>query len=409
MDLDQYGVSFTHGFLPVDPPLKQLPSRYRKWDQLAYDIPRLVDDGTLVREVEDLPTITTVDLQSEVDWQRAYVILGFIANAYLWGGEKPLQRLPACIAVPFRESARHLDMPPVATYAAENLWNFEPIATAQSIEDPANFRALTTFTGTSDESWFYALPAAIEMRGRHIIPLAINALDAVEKRSLTKVTQYLGDIAGHIQAMTKLLTRMYEKNDPGVFYKHIRPFLTGTTSPENPYGVFYEDGRGGGEFVKVKGPTAAQSSLFPLLDEFLGVRHDPSKAPGDFLQEMRAYMPPKHRQFLSFIASKAHLRSFVESQPDEVKLQAAYSDCITSLAGYRTKHLQLISRYIVIPSRDAARSRPPPETVPGTAGRVPTDDELVLGTGGTAPVQFLKLVRDDTFDGLSKSSQGLPN
>lgn len=175
-------------------------------------------------------------------------------------------------------------MPPVATYAAENLWNFEPIDTAQSIEDPDNFRALITFTGTSDESWFYALPAAIEMHGRHIIPLAVDALDAVEMRNMSRVTQYLGDIAGHIQEMNKLLPRMYEKTDPGVFYKHIRPFLTGTTSSENQDGVFYEDGRGGGEFVKLKGPTAAQSSLFPLLDEFLGVKHDPSKAPGDFLQ-----------------------------------------------------------------------------------------------------------------------------
>ena len=195
-----------------------------------------------------------------------------------------LQRLPACIAVPFRESARHLDMPPVATYAAENLWNFEPIDIAPSIEDPDNFCALTTFTGTSDESWFYALPAAIEMRGRHIIPLAVNALDAVERTNLSRVTQHLGEIASHIQAMTELLPRMYEKNDPGVFYNRIRPFLTGTTSPENPDGVFYEDERGGGEFIKLKGPTAAQSSLFPLLDELLGVRHDPSKAPGDFLQ-----------------------------------------------------------------------------------------------------------------------------
>ena len=91
MDLDQYGVSLTHGFLPVDSPLKQLPSRYRRWDQLAADIPRLLDIGTLVRAVENLPTITTEDLRSERDWQRAYVILGFIAHAYLWGGQKPLQ------------------------------------------------------------------------------------------------------------------------------------------------------------------------------------------------------------------------------------------------------------------------------------------------------------------------------
>lgn len=122
-------------------------------------------------------------------------------------------------------------------------------------------------------------------------------------------------------------------------------------------------------------------------------------------------MPPKHRQFLSLIASKSHLRSFVEAHRDELMLQAAYNDCLTKLTEYRTKHLQMISRYILIPSRAAARSKPLPETEPGTAGREPIDQarKPALGTGGTTPVQFLKLLRDDTFDGLARNCQGLPN
>lgn len=300
INFKQYEVSKTHGFLPIEPTVKELPSRYRRWDELASDIPKLLSTGGLVKIVKNLPTIPTEDLQSPGEWKRAYVILGFIANAYLWGGEEPLQvgapinqqnlmanaqqRLPACIAVPFLETAHHLDMPPVATYAAENLWNFEAIDPSQSIENPDNFRALTTFTGTSDESWFYALPAAIEMRGRHIIPLAKNALDGVERSDPASVARILEEVAEHIQAMKQLLSRMYEKNDPSVFYNRIRPFLAGTTSPENPDGVFYEDSQGGGESMKLKGPTAAQSSLFPLLDELLGVDHHASKSPGDFLQ-----------------------------------------------------------------------------------------------------------------------------
>ena len=177
--------------------------------------------------------------------------------------------------------AAYLDIPPVATYAAENLWNFAAINPDLSIEDPDNFRALTTFTGTSDESWFYSLPAAIEMRGRHVIPLALQAFDAADGRNVGEVVHVLKDIASHIEALTILLPRMYEKNNASVFYKRIRPFLAGTTDVDLPDGVLYEDGKGGGDFKKLKGPTAAQSPLFHLLDEVLGVSHHST---GKFLQ-----------------------------------------------------------------------------------------------------------------------------
>ena len=334
--------------------------------------------------------------------------------------------MPASIAVPFLAVARHLDIPPVATYAAENLWNFEPIDPRLSIEDPDNFRALTTFTGTGDESWFYSIPAAIEMRGRHIIPLVLGALDAVEAGNVNDVVECLSGIAAHLRDLTLLLPRMYEKNSPSVFYNRIRPFLAGTTSADLPDGVFYEDGKGGGEFVKLKGPTAAQSSLFHLLDEALGVRHEST---GQFLQvssytgenytltdleqEMRSYMPAPHRRLLALVATKVNIRDFVESSTDEVCLQEAYNHCLAALANYRTKHLQMVSRYIVIPSREALGSKSVVETEPGTAGRVasckvPTDakraeaKKQTLGTGGTAPIEFLKSVRSETRDGILK-------
>ena len=151
----------------------------------------------------------------------------------------------------------------------------------RGIEDPDNFRALTTFTGTADESWFYSIPAAIEMRGRHVIPLVLQALDAVEARHVDGVVGPLNSVAAHLRDLTLLLPRMYERNSPSVFYNRVRPFLSGTTGADLPNGVFYEDGEGGGEFVKLKGPTAAQSSLFQLLDQALGVRHEST---GDFLQ-----------------------------------------------------------------------------------------------------------------------------
>ena len=178
--------------------------------------------------------------------------------------------------MPFTVVSEHLDMPPFATYAAQNLWNYRRIDPSRSIEDPNNFRALTTFTDSSDESWFFSLPAAIEARGAPIIPLMLDGFQSVILQETEKLAGYLTEIAGHVEALTILLPRMYEACDPTFFYNKIRPFLAGTTSPDLPNGVLYEQSSGKGEKRVYSGPTAAQSSLFHFLDISLGIKHRPT-------------------------------------------------------------------------------------------------------------------------------------
>lgn len=167
-------------------------------------------------------------------------------------------------------------MTPTSTYAAENLWNFRQIDPSQSIEDPDNFSALTSFTDSKDESWFLAIPAAIEARGAPIIPLILKAFDAVSLDQSDELLACLHAIQGHMKALTAMLPRMYEKCNPDYFFKEIRPFLAGTIGAKLPRGVFYEQGDGSGEYVLHGGPTAAQSSLFHLLDIAFGVKHRPT-------------------------------------------------------------------------------------------------------------------------------------
>ena len=130
---------------------------------------------------------------------------------------------------------------------------------------------------------------------------------------------------------------------------------------------------------------------------------------------MRQYMPSNHRSFLKAVTKAANIRPYVMTHPNNTILQEAYNACLEKLILYRNTHVQIVSRYIVIPSRSAAKSASPPNTEPGTAGRVPAaaaaaDDavpvpqekkkKVALGTGGTAPVEFLKQVRDETQKSL---------
>ena len=187
------------------------------------------------------------------------------------------QRLPANLSIPFIAVSSHLGIPPIPTFAGQNLWNIKAIDPNQPMHNPANIAALVSFTGAPDESWFFAVPAAIEVRGTPIIPLALEAFDGASSDKPGRVIDCLNQIAGHLEGCTDLLPRMYERNDPHFFWNRIRPFLSGThVPPKLPEGVFYEEENGEGNYQLFKGPTAAQSSLWQFVDIVMGVEHRPT-------------------------------------------------------------------------------------------------------------------------------------
>jgi len=88
--LEDYGVSFQKGFLPSEEPLKVLPSSYyQPWETIIQEIPKLIRTFELRQEVDRLPVLSTEYLETEREWQRAYVILCFMTHGYIWGGERP--------------------------------------------------------------------------------------------------------------------------------------------------------------------------------------------------------------------------------------------------------------------------------------------------------------------------------
>lgn len=90
INLEDYAISPDHGFLPRGLPLQQLPSSYyAPWENLAAQLPSLIQTGQIRPLVENLPVLKTSLLESEPEWRRAYSVLGLITHAYIWGGEKP--------------------------------------------------------------------------------------------------------------------------------------------------------------------------------------------------------------------------------------------------------------------------------------------------------------------------------
>ncbi len=413
--LDDYGLSAKHGFLPHELPLTRLPDPYyNKWEAIASanNLPALILSRRFRAVIQRLPVLDTRGLEHQREWQRAYMILTFFLHAYIWENF-PVDRVPAQIAIPLVAISQRLEILPVATYAAVCLWNFKPLFMNEDIDNLENLATLNTFTGSMDESWFYLVSVAIEARGAPILDLGLTAMEAARRNDSALVTNCLCAFAERLTDLTSLLQRMHERCDPNVFYNRIRPYLAGSKNMGEaglPHGVIYEDGSGTEEYRQYSGGSNAQSSLIQFFDIVLGIKHLPTgqSVPtneatakrNNFIQDMRRYMPARHAKFLNDCENVANIRSYVESNTNDENLCLAYDACLAMLSSFRDKHIAIVTRYIINPSREVRARSHSPEATRGrnniaVASRK-GDGKSQKGTGGTALIPFLKQARDET-------------
>ncbi|KAJ2766450.1 tryptophan 2,3- dioxygenase [Coemansia nantahalensis] len=453
-----------------------------------------------------MPVLSTERLETQAEYRRAFTILSFMAHAFVWGrngaeSEPASEFLPASIAVPWVATAEFLELNPVVCCAAVCHWNWQILD--EDAEDPMdidNLGTLHTFSGSMDESWFYLVTTAIEAKCARGLNAIIGATAAVEQDAIEVVTSSLELMADSLVDANAILERMYDRCDPYVFYWKIREFLAGWENMAEaglPHGVLYEGVDDTDTFSldnwqslirrfrKYAGGSAAQTPLLQAFDIALGIKHfptgqrsDPSTtaaararfagdgipappAANSYLVRMRGYMPGGHRRFLEDLAATCWIREYVllacsdtllhMYHPDDprVLLREAYNRCVGLMESFRSKHLMMVTRYIIGPAKNGPslphRSRPAAKThaVASTAagplsgGRMggdslPADptmypqtntaatrqpeaarsgspppakgrlarkldaDAVARGTGGTDAVQFLKQVRNET-------------
>jgi indoleamine 2,3-dioxygenase len=256
--------------------------------------------------------------------------------------------------------------------------------------NPDNLIALHTFTGTPDESWFYVMSVAVEAVGAPIISNLLSAIEAARVEDPLALTITLRNVEEVLGRLSPLLQRMHENLNPRVFYHDIRPFLAGSKSL--PKGIIYEDGSGDDKYHQYGGGSAAQSPLFQFCDIVLGIEHGkPGGHVNDFVADMRNYMAGSHRNFLTDVQAVANVKAFVQKQQADSELFAAYKGCVDMLKAFREKHISIVSRYIVLPSKSPENKSPTSVMESKDSG-----DADVTGTGGTALIPFLKQMRDET-------------
>jgi indoleamine 2,3-dioxygenase len=262
--------------------------------------------------------------------------------------------------------------------------------------------ALRTVTGSEDESWFFIISNAMEARAGPLIETMLGATQATEFDDVPKIIRALQYFKESIKSIGGLLERMDERCNPQTFYHTIRPFLAGSMNMGAaglPNGVFYDEGNGKGSWRKYRGGSNGQSSLLQFFDAVLSVDHSRS---GGFHPEMRSYMPGPHARFLDDVEAIANIRSYVDNHQDNTALLTAFNEAVAALSSFRDTHIALVTRYIIIPSRQGkptsgVKRRDIASASTELATEKPKTQELV-GTGGTKLIPFLRTSRDETSE-----------
>jgi indoleamine 2,3-dioxygenase len=372
-------------FLPYKDPLKEYKTSSTSLDRLADiadQLPKLLLTNNVQKNINsldtnDLSVSLLIKNKNIRELKLAMVQLSFISHAYIWGAKTPSKILPEAIAKPWAQVANILGRPPILSYASYCLDNWYRLNKKESIS-LENIGLLTNFLGGVDEDWFVTIHVCIEDAAREAIAAADSISKLNDKNSVKDFSDQLKLIISSLRKVNSIFSRMPEKCDPYVYYHRVRPFIFGTKdNPDLKEGLIYKN-QFNNKPQFYRGETGAQSSIMPFLDGALGIYHTEDNL-RHYLNEMRDYMPPKHRRSIEIVEKRSNAkRCILESK----KLTLEYNKCLEEIRVFRAQHLEFAATYIHKQSQ-----------ITNPFGR---GGSTITGTGGTPFMKYLKKHRDET-------------
>lgn len=391
IDLADYDLSPERGFLPDDP-LGELTD-FPELNELGRTLPKLLSTRRVRRFINEHFRLSRPIPRSwrPADARAAMRILSFAGHAYVWEvPEQPAATLPPQLAQPWHDVAQQVGRPPVLSYASYALDNWRRLDPTQPIELD-NIVLLQNFLGGQDEEWFVAVHIQIERQAGPGLAGLLRAMRGAAEDKEEEVVLGLRSVALAQIEMRDTLLRMKERCDPYVYYNRVRPYIHGwKNSPTLPDGLVYEGVPAyAGRPQQFRGETGAQSSIVPCLDAALGIAHaqDPLTL---YLQEMREYMPPRHRALLQTLEATTDglgrplLLGYVcDRRSGHPGLRDDYCTCVDLLAQFREIHIGYADAYIYRQHQSHSSN--------------PT----AVGTGGTPFMTYLQKHLDETKQAIT--------
>ncbi|MGP1352621.1 MAG: indoleamine 2,3-dioxygenase [Parasphingopyxis sp.] len=379
MELSTYGMSRERGYLSdFEIDTITLPSALDGPVQAAGDLSAILTSGRARHWLAQVPQPDMAAFLAEASDAQirvAMVHYSFMVQAYVWGEEHAPESLPANLAVPICALAERLGQAPLLPYSGYVLDNWYRLDKAGDIALD-NIAMHQNFLGGMDENWFVLIHVAIEAEAGRALELATELVDASDAGDADRVETLLQTMHTVWDRVNAHFDRMPERCDPYIYYQRVRPYIHGwKNNAATPNGLVYEGvERFGGKPQAFRGQTGSQSSIVPAMDALFNVCHenDPLR---EYLDELHAYRPIPHRQFIEDLAEASSLRAFATNAPSGVK--DAFNACVEQVARFRTRHLEYAASYI---NKQACSG----------AG-----NDTDVGTGGTPFMKYLKKHRDE--------------
>ncbi len=382
LSLDKENV---HGFISSEQPLRYLNDKNQDeqiLENLACSIPKLLLTNKIRKQIDNLPdSFFSHDLSkySEEELRLLNVQFSFLAHAYVWGDLVPSKILCKAIAKPWSNISNMLGRPPILSYASYCLDNWHKINQDEGV-NLDNVALNYNFLGGIDEDWFVTIHVCIEHAANKAIQSAFNIALKTETSDFNEkvLLDELTSIKEAMLEVNHIFRKMPEKCDPYIYYHRVRPYIFGwKNNPALPDGLIYESCFDEKPQL-FRGETGAQSSIVPTLDALLNVVHERDEL-REYLDEMKSYMPPSHRELIKFIEDTSKVKEQVSINKVLMEL---YDDCCQEISIFRSQHLRYAADYI--------HNQSTKSTLFGSGG------SKVRGTGGTPFMKYLKKHRDET-------------
>lgn len=325
------------GFLSPEP-IIDARAPFDRISILAGQLPELIASGasTLRKEIESLPMLDTSEVTDPLILRALMRDYHFLQSAYV-KSRPETQVIPACLAVPSYALAQLLERKPMLSYASMVLDNWDHACDTPFVFE--NVRPIRTFTGTKHEKAFLVPHALIEYEARVAVDQVAQIIEDVLNGRIDALIPRLHSIADAFARMQTLFAYIKKYCKPKMYAEQIRPWIDRFTN------VTFE---GVAEITGVPqsliGPSGAQSSLLPLIDAILCIRHDRDRL-SEYLGALRKYMPPEHVSLIEQAEAAQSLREFVR-QSGDADLRNAYCVSIRSVHSFRVIHGAFTELYI---------------------------------------------------------------
>lgn len=240
-----------------------------------------------------------------------------------------------------------------ASYA---LYNYRIIDPAKGTAEYDNIRLVRAFEHgldpKSSEAGFILTHVHMVSFTADLITGAVGLLEAVEDNKTQEESRIAAVTAlTHILDAMKVIEASMEtmwSNSLPKDYISYRTFIFGITSQSMfPDGVVYE-GQFNDSPQYFRGESGANDSIIPLLDYLCQVPM-PTNPLTDILKDFKRYRPYPHRQFLSYVQSKATevgISDFCVNRAG-TEVAALYLKVLDHVRSFRWRHWLFAREYII--------------------------------------------------------------